>query len=473
MDNLKLINEKISENKEEMVQVLKELIQINSEAGKPEKDKPFGKGVFDAFLYMLKKGEKDGFNTLNVDNYGGHIEMEQGATQLEVMGILAHIDVVPAGSDWTTPPYEPVIKDNRIYGRGAADDKGPTIAAYYAMRALKDANIKLNKKVRLVLGLDEETGWSGMEYYLKKVNAPDFGFAPDGNFPTVNGEKGIMIFDLAKKFSKASKGGIELRSFKGGNTPNMVPDFARIVVKSENQLAYEHMKEKASRYREQGYKIKTRGVGKSFEIIANGISSHGAHPEKGENAISILMNFIKDITFNNEGVNEFIEFYNKCIGFELDGESLGIGLEDEISGKAVVNIGMIDMDLKSVRLTVNVRFPVSYDDEVLYRALAIEVSKYNIGVVKKKYQKPIYIDEKDPFIEILMDVYKRVTGDRLAKPQVIGGGTYARAIDNFVAFGATFPGENEVAHQKDEYINIDSMMKATQIYAESIYELCK
>lgn len=390
------------------------------------------------------------------------------------MGILAHLDVVPAGDGWEFDPYGAIIDNGKLYGRGSSDDKGPTIAAYFAMRAIKDAGITLNKNVRLILGLDEESGWQGMDYYLSKIPKPaDFGFTPDGDFPVVNGEKGILNFDIAKKFTKAVGNGIELRSFNGGNAPNMVPDYARLVLRSDDPSVYEELKLKAKKSRENGVLIKTKGVGKSFEIIAHGVSAHGATPEKGINAISLLMDFVKDIEFSNESVNEFIDFYNNEIAFQLDGENLGIGFSDEISGKTVVNVGVIELDTKSARLAVNLRYPVSFDEENIYDAMGEILMKYNIGVVKKMSRDPIYINEDDKLIKTMIDVYRKNTGDKEAKPLVMGGGTYARALDNFVAFGALFPGEEELFHQKNEYISIDSLKKATLIYAETIYELCK
>lgn len=475
MDNLQLIKDRIAANYDEMITTLQELVRINSEIATPQKDKPFGKGVDDAFLYMLKKGEADGFLTTNVDHYGGHIDMPAAnAASSETMGILAHLDVVPAGDGWDYDPYGGQIEDGKIYGRGTSDDKGPTIAAYFAMRAIKDARITLNKNVRLILGLDEESGWQGMDYYLSKIPKPaDFGFTPDGDFPVVNGEKGILNFDIAKKFTKAVGKGIELRSFNGGNAPNMVPDYARLVLRSDDPLVYEELKLKAKKSRENGVLIKTKGVGKSFEITAHGVSAHGATPEKGINAISLLMDFVKDIEFSNESVNEFIDFYNNEIAFQLDGENLGIGFSDEISGKTVVNVGVIELDTKSARLAVNLRYPVSFDEEIIYDAMGEILMKYNIGVVKKMSRDPIYIDEDDKLIKTMIDVYRKNTGDKEAKPLVMGGGTYARVLDNFVAFGALFPGEEELFHQRNEYISIDSLKKATLIYAETIYELCK
>ncbi len=474
--------ERIDSYRDDMIRDLQGLIAIPGVAGDPEGDMPFGTDVHRAFEYMLDLGEKAGFDTVNVDNYGGHIEFggvltdedgnPAGKTD-QAMGILVHVDVVPAGKDWDYPPFEGRVADGRLYGRGTSDDKGPAIAAFYAMKALKDEGFMPRKRVRLILGLDEEagTGWKGMKAYFAKVKKPQFGFTPDAEFPAIHGEMGILIFELVKKLGKTTRKGVELRSFTGGNAANMVADYARAVLRADS---YENIKKLLGEYREEtGYKLTVKGIGKSLEITAAGVSSHGARPENGLNAISILMDFLGRIDIANEGASDFIDFYNTHIGFDLHGERMGCGLSDEISGKLIFNAGMIHLDLEVAKLTVNIRYPVTLDEETVYSGMMPQMDRYELGVVKLNHQASIYIPEDDALIQTLMDVYRRHTGDEESRPLVIGGGTYARAMENAVAFGMTFPGEPELAHQKNEYIDIDNFIKATKIFADSIYELTK
>lgn len=470
----------IDEYKEDMIKTLQELVAIKSVASDPVGDYPFGKGVQDAFEYMLKKAKEEGFDTENIDNYGGHIEFggylfdEEGdmiGTSDEIMGILAHLDVVPEGKDWDYEPYGGQLVEDKIYGRGTIDDKGPAIAAFYAMKALKNAGIVPEKKVRLILGLDEETGWKGMDYYLKHVKQPDFSFTPDGEFPAIHGEMGILIFDIAKKIAKTpvNAKGVSLRSMTGGNAPNMVADHARAVIKADS---YDSIKEKLAEFRKAtGYQINAKGIGKNLEITTLGISAHGARPESGLNAISILMKFFDEISLANEDVRDFIDFYNTHIGFELCGDSIGCGLEDEQSGKLIFNVGMVKIDDESASLTINIRYPVTMNDEQVYSAMLPVINKYNLGIIKKKNQEPIYMSKDDAMIQTLMEVYKKHTGDVNSEPLVIGGGTYARAVKNAVAFGANFPGEPELAHQKNEFISVTNMIKCAKIFADAIFEL--
>ena len=132
----------------------------------------------------------------NIDNYAGDFEFGQGD---EVLGIFAHLDVVPAGSGWDTDPYEPVIKDGKLYARGSSDDKGPTMACYYALKIIKELELPVSKRVRFIVGTDEESGWGDMDYYFAHngLKDPDFGFSPDAEFPIINGEKGNITTYLS------------------------------------------------------------------------------------------------------------------------------------------------------------------------------------------------------------------------------------------------------------------------------------
>lgn len=463
--------DRIDDYQDQMVKTLQELIAIPSVEAPAVADMPFGMEVHRAFTYMMDLGKAEGFETVNVDNFGGHLELSGDSR--ETMGVLVHLDVVPEGNDWDYPPYEGRIVDGRIYGRGTTDDKGPAVAAFYAMKALKDEGFVPRKNIRLILGLDEEagTGWLGMKAYFGKVEKPDFGFTPDAEFPAIHGEMGILIFELAKKLSKTTKNGMDLRSITGGNAANMVADHARAVLRGDS---YDQIREALDNYRkETGYSLQSKGIGKNLEITAQGVSSHGARPEKGLNAISVLLGFLSRIEFASEDVSDFLQFYQDHIGFSLHGEKIGCNLSDDISGELIFNVGMINMDDEAARLTINVRYPVTMEEEAVYRAMMPYLDPNQIGVVKSYHQPPIYVPADDPLITTLMEIYQKHTGDLSSKPLVIGGGTYARSMEKAVAFGMTFPGEPELAHQKNESLSIEHLVKGAKIFAECLYELTK
>ena len=242
--------------------------------------------------------------------------------------------------------------------------------------------------------------------------------------------------------------------------------------KNDDGGDYDDIKSMLSALREStGWKINFKGIGKSLEIRTAGQSAHGAKPEQGENAISILMNVLSYLNFASDDVTEFIRFYNDHIGFDLHGERMGCSMEDEQSGPLVWNVGMIDLDPGSVRLTVNVRYPVTAEDDQVYDRITSVITPYDLGIIKGKHQPPLYVPADDPMIVTLMDIYRRATGDEQSQPLVIGGGTYARAMDGIVAFGARFPGKPELGHQKNEKIPVDDLVLLAQIYAEAIVRL--
>lgn len=479
-------------NEQEMIEALQQLLRMNTEAAPAVHTKdgqvyPFGAGNQECLEAALELGRKMGFVSRNVDNYGGHIDWpgtgapildEQGNVTgheaPKIMGILGHLDVVPAGSGWDFEPYGGVVEDGWIYGRGTTDDKGPVVSCLYAMKALKDAGYQPKNTVRLILGLDEETGWKGMDYYFSKVERPDYGFTPDADFPIINGEKGIVIFEVAKKFGRSQGGakGLELRSLSGGTAPNSVPDRCRAVIRSEAAGVYDKIKEQAAAYRElTGYKLSCKGMGKSLELTVTGVSAHGAHPERGLNAISVMMEFLGQLNFVNEEHNDFIAFYNRHIGFRLDGSGMGIDFEDEKSGRMVFNVGMAELSPEAGKITINLRYPVTCDVDDIFETMEPLLTRYNMGRIVLKHQLPIYLDLDNPMVKLLMDVYRSQTGDEESQPIVIGGGTYARATPNIIAYGAAFPGDEDLMHQKNERMSVERFRQMTKIYAEAVYKL--
>ena len=469
----------LKQNQSEMIETLQRLLKKPSEAAEPvtlhkadgsEEFCPFGKGVQEAFETVLETAKNMGFDCRNIDNYGGHIDFK--GTGDKVMAVIGHLDVVPAAGGWSFDPYGGEIISGKICGRGTTDDKGPVISCLYAMKALKDAGYTPLHTIRLIIGLDEETDWKGMDYYFTKVEKPDFGFTPDAEFPIINGEMGILIFDLAKKMSKTAVKGTELRSIKGGSAPNSVADKCRAVIRNTAGAGYDKIKEMAADFREEtGYKLYVKGMGKSLEITAEGLAAHGAKPELGINAISIMMEFLGKINFVNEDHNDFISFYNRYIGFCLDGSKMGAGLSDEPSGNLIFNVGMIELEPQMGKITVNIRYPVTKTEEQVFEPVLPLLDRYGFGLVKTKHEEPIYMDLNTPMVKDLLEIYRKHTGDMDSVPLVIGGGTYAKAAKNILAYGAAFPGDPDLMHQKDECISIERLEQMTEIYAEAIYKL--
>ena len=470
--------ERLDSYKEDMIRTLGESISKPSVVGPAVRTAdgevyPFGKGVQDSLEHMLKAGEEMGFETFNDDNYAGHIEFSAPEGGDDYFGIVGHLDVVPAGTGWTNDPFTLVEKDGILYGRGTSDDKGPVVACLYALKALKDEGIVPRTDIRLVLGLNEEVGAESVEHYVERFGKPSFGFTPDADFPLVNGEMGIMAFDLAQKFTaRPAKDDLRLTKLEGGTVHNAVPGSAKAVVAGSKEQ-YDLISDRAKLYVEEtGYKLRTKRQGSSLVIESDGICAHGAHPDLGLNAVSIMMDFLGRIGFANEEVNEFIAFYNDHIGFDIHGERMGCMFEDGPSGPLIFNVGIANINEELASVTVNIRYPVSCTDDQVIAAMEETIGSGRVGIVTRMVQEPMYVEPDDPRVITMMDAYRKNTGDTESEPLTIPGGTYAKMVGNILAFGPQFPGEENTMHQADEKVSVESLMKMARIYADTIFALC-
>ena len=465
-----MFSKNIESHKDDIIKTLCDFVKIKSVESEGSSDEPFGPEVDEALRFILKKSKSLGFRVKNLDGYVGYAEYGDGE---ETVGILVHVDVVPAGDGWRYPPFEALINDGKIFGRGTSDDKGPTVAALYALNAIKESGIALKKKVRIIFGADEETNCVGMNYYLDREWPPCCGFTPDANFPVINGEKGILNLGLSKRVKHDKDREIFIKRIEGGTAINVVPDycFAEIAADKSRQRTIANSIEKYNEEHDNSLKYELGDDWIKIESI--GKSAHASTPEEGKNAISILFDFLEKLNFESDEVFEFIREYNKHIGMEYNGQSLGCGLEDEISGKLTLNTGLISYESEKVDIKVDIRYPVTYDWEIIVNRIQRKLIDSVIDVAVGDHVKPICFSADHQLVSKLIEVYRSHTGDIESKPLVIGGGTYARYMDNIIAFGPVFPGEEELAHQKDEYISIDNLIKIANIYADAIYELAK
>ncbi|MFW6256712.1 MAG: dipeptidase PepV [Bacillota bacterium] len=459
------LDQKIIEYKAELVGTVQSLIQINSVEKESVPGKPFGPGVNEALEYVLDRGAKMGLKTKNVDGYAGFVELGSGS---EMVGVLCHLDVVPAGEDWSFDPFGGKIAEDRIYGRGSVDDKGPSGAMLYVLKAIKELDINLGKRLRIIYGTDEESGWGGINYYLEQEETPDLAFSPDAKFPVIHAEKGILIFDLSKEFSSGedvSGNGIRVKKIEGGQAPNMVPDFCQALLVTDNSALIKQ------KIKESDFDLELEEKNKREILLkSHGKSAHGSTPEQGINAISQLMIFLNSLNLVENSVRKFIEFYEEKIGFNLHGENINCYCQDQESGELIFNSGMIKLDVNRVSLTVNIRYPVTFSGTDIITQIKEEIDPFEIDIDIDLHYPPLHFPKNNPLVQTLNSVYNNVTGEN-KEPIAIGGGTYARSMDNAVAFGPVFPGKRELAHKKDEYIEINDLLTAAQIYARALVEL--
>ena len=421
---------------QEMMCRLGELLAIESVAklGGPE-TAPYGAGPAAALDYMLKLCDSLGFRTKNCENQLGWAEIGEGD---EMVGILCHLDVVPAGEGWDYEPYAMTIVGDRAYGRGVTDDKGPAMCCVYAMKDILDSGVSLKRRIRIIFGLSEETGdWEDMAWYREHEELPVFGITPDADFPAIYGEKGILSMDLAMPLVKSG-----LLSAAGGTAVNVVPPRCSVTYADAN--------------------------GNPVTIRTEGKPAHGSTPEDGKNAISAAMEQLAAVSGLN---SSFVEFYQKYIGWDYNGVKMGCGLEDDKSGKLTLNAGVLAVKGEDLVLSLNIRNPVTFTKEDVLTPISAAAAEYGMTVTLTEENHPIYMDKNGPVITALLQVYREVTDDQENQPTVIGGGTYARAMDNIVAFGPMLPGRELTEHMNNEYALVEDLYLCREIYRKALEKL--
>ncbi len=458
------ILERAEQLRDNMILSTQELIKIPSVEAEQVGDYPYGEEVYRALARAVEISEKLGFKTKNIDNQAAHVEMGEGE---EILALLCHLDVVPEGSDWTYPPYAAEIHDDKIYGRGTIDDKGPAVAALYAMKIVSDLGIKLNKRVRLILGTNEESGMASLSHYFKKEKMPELSFSPDATFPAIHAEKGILDLKFSADLSGDKSRGLQLEKLKGGNATNMVPDYAEAVLSG---IESDKLSELLADLDYDQAALELEAANKKIKIAYHGVSAHGSMPEDGKNAVSYLINILAELPFANPKVKEFLTFYQEKIGLEYDGASIGCKDQDDVPTALTFNTGIIKADQKRVEFIVNIRYPVKSSAEKVVADIKENIDNEMVKLELLSDAEPLYIAKDDPFIQKLMTAYQEFTGDK-SEPIAIGGGTYARKVKKGVAFGPLFPGQAELAHQKDEFIRIDDLVKSAAIYAKAIIDI--
>lgn len=450
-----MFDELIDKNKENILNTLSELIKFNSVSIENDSNEnPFGKTCTDVLNYTLGIAKSMGFKTKNIDNYCGYIEFGEGN---ELVGIIGHLDIVPAQIEdgWTTPPFVPSIRDGKIFGRGSIDDKGPVVASLYAMKAIMDT-AKVSKRVRLILGLNEEKSWKCIEHYKLCEEWPTIGFSPDANFPGIYAEKGIMSIELKNDFG--------IKDFKildincNNNAINVVPKYCSITLQGPDISL------------ESTDNIKVVYENKTIKIESFGVSAHAAHPELGDNAIT---NLVKYLLNNFEFSSNYLEYlYNNGVFDLTSPKFLGNEVKDE-TGILTSNIAVLEYSDGKLILKINLRVPCSYKlDDILNKYKTFNKIYPNFSTLLLNKQEPLYIEKNNYLVKTLVDVFNKKTNQN-AEAISIGGGTYARAFKNFISFGAVMPGDKDMCHQVDEFVDIDKLILSSKIYADAIYTLAK
>ncbi len=425
---------------------------------------PFGRPVREALDHALDLSRRLGFHAVNVDDMAGYAEAGEGP---EMVAVLGHLDVVPAGEGWSRDPFRAAVEGDRIYGRGVLDDKGPTLTALFALKAVVDAGWPLKRRVRILFGCNEESGSRCMAHYVKVEELPVAGFTPDASYPIINAEKGMINAFCEAPF--APSGGLSVLFLSGGTAPNVVASRAEALLGGTPDLL--DLAEKIARAWSgpEGSSVAVSAAPEGLRLSMKGLPAHASTPEKGVSAIACLADLLGRLPLAGEQA-AFFEAFGALIAYETDGRSLAIARSDAISGALTVNVGTVAVEEGRTRFVLNIRFPVTERADKVLSALRLSLTSRGISLVSESHQEPLYVSPESELIRKLQKVYLEITH---LEPTLlaIGGGTYAKSMPNIVAFGPVFPGQDYKIHEADEYWTVDDIMLNARIMAHAIIEL--
>ena len=453
--------ELIEKNKEGLIRDLQGCIQIPSIQAEDDSGYPYGEQVHRCLHYVLDAARALGFRVHNMDEQVGWCEYGEGE---EMVAVLSHLDVVPEGDGWTVPPYGGDVIDGKLYGRGSMDDKGPAMCALYGLLAIKEAGLPLKRRIRLIFGLNEETGSYDMKYYTSHGGEiPVMGITPDGEYPVINGEKGLVTEFFTKDLDQT--GPIRLEELSGGAAHNIVPAHACAVLSCPRETAEKIAGRRAG-------KVTCTLTETGVRVEAEGVGAHGGSPEEGENAIGRLMLFLSALPLEG-GFKEMADMLAGTLGMEYDGASLGIKMADGLSGPLTMNLGVIRKEGERVTVKLNYRYPVTrrFEECGPQVRAAFEAAGFRQSYILHK--PALYMPEDSPLVSKLMKVYTGYTGDHKSVPLCIGGGTYAKMIPNTLAFGPIFPGDEVREHKPDEFMEVSRLLDNTKLLASAMYEMAR
>ncbi len=457
-----VIKDYFENHKEEMLNDISSLISIPSVRGEKKDGKPYGEMPYAALQKALSISESYGFSCKDYDGYAGAVDYNNKET---VLNIFAHLDVVEAGSDWITPPYEMTLKKDVVYGRGVSDDKGPAVCALYAMRALKESGIQLNKNVRLIFGTDEECGCSDLKYYFSKEKPSEWSFTPDANFPVTNGEKGRFSKNFFSEYEAVSEGCF-VKSVHAGVAGNAVPSVCEAEVTG---IADEKIAEYA-----KSMEVTT---GTSFsvnngKIVCRGTSAHASLPFMGNNPVTAMLALLSSLPVDDSECSDRIKALCEMFSHgDYKGKSFGVDMEDSL-GELTLSLDILHLENGKIHGFFDTRTPMKASAQNCSSVIEDVLNENGFVLDDNKLLPAHYVDENSPFIKTLLKNYQLFTGEK-GECISMGGGTYVHNVEGGVAFGAIKKGVNSKMHGANEFMPVEDLITAGEIYAAVIYDMCK
>lgn len=467
-----LIEKYIIEHKDDMISDIFELVRIDSSYAEDNSDLPYGKGPDKALEKVLSIARGYGFESCNYDHQVAVIDLNDKPRYLDMP---AHMDVVPAGEGWTvTGPFEPVIKDGHIYGRGSSDDKGPAMAALHAMRAVKELGIPLTKNARLILGADEECGGEDLDYYYDREGYPTWAFSPDGDFPVVNVEKGFFsgefhIKDQSRYSTKEAEA--DVIRVSAGEASNMIPGKAEAILTG---ITREDLDNRLLKLRSVEFTTETEyDQNGDLRLLVNGHGGHASEPERCCNSLTALIKVLNGIDLPECSWTEIGKTLETLFPHgSWNGSAIGVNMEDEISGSLTMSLNILEYSPGKVRGVFDSRIPICANKENLEIPVKKKLAEYGLELSEDStLSKPHHVHADSELVQALLKAYNEAFGEP-GYCKYSGGGSYLHGLEFGVVFGCEFADEPTNMHGPDEHVKIDTLIRSAVAFALAIVELC-
>lgn len=456
-----------AQHADEMIEDVKTMVRIRSDKGPAAPGAPFGPGPDAALRQFLTMAADKGFSVKNYDGYVGTVDLNDGPAQLD---ILAHLDVVPVANNWTVcDPFDPIVKDGKLYGRGSSDDKGPAVAALWAMKCVRDLGVQLPKNTRLIVGTDEECGSGDIaHYYAMELEAP-MTFSPDADFPVINIEKGGFGGHITASFAP-TEALPRLTAFHSGLKINVVPDTASAVVAGMSVATVEPICRGMSARTALEFVLTETPAG--LEIDCTGTGAHAASPHMGNNALTGLLEMVARLPLADCDSTRKIQALSRLFPHgDYSGTAVGVEMADEISGPLTLSFDLLEITEAGMDGSFDSRLPLCATEENMKQVVTKACAQAGLTVEDVPMRPPHHVPADSPLVQALLRIYEQYTGQK-GEPLAIGGGTYVHELENGVAFGCVMPGTDTNMHGADEFAVVEELLLSAEMFAQAILDLC-
>lgn len=476
------VREWIDAHETEIFSDVKRLVSIPSVAELNSDIAPYGQSCRDVMEEYCRIAGEHGFGCASYDDRVVRADTEEGTGRPDI-GIWNHLDVVPAGHDWKYEPYDLTIDGGYLIGRGVKDNKGPAVAAVYAVQCLKDLGVELKHRISLYAGMEEEKEMSDI-HWLKdnQVELPRMNIVLDSRYPVCHGEKGILSITLANLGKLSGK----IIDISGGESGNSVAGRARMEISLDGPVSVpQGLPEWIGVTQQEGRLL----------IETKGLSKHAAHPEGSESAVYRLLAAVSGAEASCERLHELVSAlldgetmemlgrYTLLSG-GIYGEGLEIAAQDEISGRLTAVASLLSYENQVCSMSYNIRYPITLEnDGLLVKQIGATAEKYGMEVTAASGKAPGYVSKDHPLIECLMSTYNEYLG-RSEEPFTMAGGTYARLLPGGFVYGfrlvpeppfpeEVIPAGHGNSHSADETVSVDLYKQQLALLIVSLAECQK